>query len=519
MARPTNEKPTLTTFCRGNNTIQAVYIRYNYKGVRHQGIRVADVSIDPTHLGKDGFVKTGNPDYQQHNRLIEETIDHITEAHNTLVAKGTDFTAVSLAALVAKLQDDTRAAKAAAVAEEAEIARKQRFDSTLDSAIGIVEVESIPDDENAIEKLERELAKKKRELSALKKKHNIHKGDQLTVWLHNYMKRNGEGTTLSASTIRTNTSFINTVALFDKDARIGDVDDQWLLKFQQWMNTTPSITPIYKSIVNPATGKRENGDLLRYNTGRVRSNDTVENYVTKIKSMLNYYDAYSDLLPEGVTINQKYKRYKFTLQKKNDQVFPLTEAEILEIMQMEGFTRSKERARLMLLFLCSTGLRFSDGSTITKDDIEDGYINKYTQKGKKQGIQVYIPLNPVSEYVLKRCNYDLTSIAMEDDDTNRCIAEICKALPSMHKKVTIVTPIGGEEIKVTKWKYDAITTHCGRRSHINILLDYNTPLPQVMSITGHSNLKTLQGYVDTRKKKVVEHTLNIFNLPTYTKSH
>ncbi|MDU0369086.1 tyrosine-type recombinase/integrase [Hymenobacter endophyticus] len=519
MPRPTNEKPTLTAFCRGSKPIKPVYIRYSYRGIRHQGIAVPDTAVDPQHLSKDNFVKTGKPGYLEANRAIEEVLDCILQAHDTLVDKKVPFTAVALSALVSELLNKIKETKIANAAEEARKAHNARFNSSLDSAKKIVEIGSIPEDELAIEKLERELAKKKRELAAIKKKHSVDYGDKLTDWLHNYMKRNGVGTTLSASTIRTQTSFINTVAQFDADARIGDVDDQWLIKFQQWLNTTPSRTPIYKQVANPMTEKRENGELIRYQIGRVRSNDTVENYVSKIKTMLNYYDAYSDLLPEGITVNPKYKRYKFSLQKKNDQVFPLSEAEILEVMQMEGFSKAKERARLMLLFLCATSFRFSDGSTITSDDIEDGYINKYTQKGKKQGVQVYVPLNPVSEYVLNRCNFDIPSIAMEDDDTNKYIAEICKELSSMHKKVTIITPVGGEEIKETRWKYECITTHCGRRSHINILLDYRTPLPVVMSITGHTNLKTLQSYVDKRKKKVVEHTLNIFNLPIYNKSY
>ena len=80
---------------------------------------------------------------------------------------------------------------------------------------------------------------------------------------------------------------------------------------------------------------------------------------------------------------------------------------------------------------------------------------------------------------------------------------------------TLTRYVGSQEIKITEPKHQLIGSHCARRTCISLLLNvYNMPITAVMEITGHSDLKTLQKYINpdraarreqmTRTKPVTE---------------
>jgi len=138
---------------------------------------------------------------------------------------------------------------------------------------------------------------------------------------------------------------------------------------------------------------------------------------------------------------------------------------------------------------------------------------------------VYIPLNPISKYVLEQhdVNYDMSRIAIIDDILNANIERLLSMLPSMRKQVTKDNFSGLKKVADKKYYdengkerlpfcYEAIKSHSGRRTYINIYSDYGVPLAVIAGHTGHTNLKVLQGYLKSRPQ-LKQHTLNIFNIP------
>ncbi|UPL50558.1 tyrosine-type recombinase/integrase [Hymenobacter sublimis] len=516
MARPKSTACRITTALRTDGIYKdavqkPLYVRYSFGSDQSHKVPTL-FDAKEGELTEAGYLKpSARPDREAINVYLQAVRERLQQAHNIVAASAESVTGKLVAAEYDRL---TKEAVAAAEAQtQAELKRakfKEKANRIANEFSEAVIYEEIPAREAHIAKLEAELQTKRNTLINLKKEKNLYEDDKLTTWLLNYAQRNGS-TTLAKSTQRTNNSFVETVKQFDPEARIGNINDVWLVKFQDFLINTPSRTPIYSIIT---VGKnRIKGDFLKWQIGKTRSNETVLNYIDKVKSCLNYYTIHDDKLPDGVKVNPHYKRYEFTLSRKPERVYTLEEQDLVDLMAMDHLSKSLERARLLLLFLCATSLRYSDASTLTAHNIQKGYIHKATQKGKKKGTEVYIKINPVSQYVLDRCENNISSIAMDDDYLNNLLPQILKPLPSMQQMVDFVDVSGDNDTVTYVPKYEAIRTHSGRRTHINILLDYNVPLHDIMSITGHKQIKTLEGYMQKRRKELREHTLNIFELP------
>ena len=65
----------------------------------------------------------------------------------------------------------------------------------------------------------------------------------------------------------------------------------------------------------------------------------------------------------------------------------------------------------------------------------------------------------------------------------------------MEELHTLVKPKRNERIKITKPKYQFITSHIGRRTFIILALKKGIPHLKIMDITGHKDYKTFRKYV------------------------
>jgi len=64
--------------------------------------------------------------------------------------------------------------------------------------------------------------------------------------------------------------------------------------------------------------------------------------------------------------------------------------DISRIYYFKGLSNKQERIKDLFIIGCLTALRYSDLSTLTKENFKDGYITKITQKNK---IKVVIPIH------------------------------------------------------------------------------------------------------------------------------
>lgn len=167
--------------------------------------------------------------------------------------------------------------------------------------------------------------------------------------------------------------------------------------------------------------------------------------------------------------------------------------EITRIYYFKGLTKKQERIRDLFIVGCLTALRYSDYSTLTKENFTKDYIVKIT---KKTGKKVTIPLhNYVREIYTK---YDgEVSPGLSLQHFNRYIKKICQRVGFTEEIVFHYTK-GGKLVTETKQKWELISSHTGRRSAAtNLYQTGRIKTYEIMALTGHTTEKSFFRYIRT----------------------
>jgi len=126
---------------------------------------------------------------------------------------------------------------------------------------------------------------------------------------------------------------------------------------------------------------------------------------------------------------------------------------------------------------------------------------------------VTIPLNPISEYILKKYNYQLPDIKKyELDERLKLMWIIISAsIPSLKEDTLYKYFIGTEMIEETYKKYELLTFHTSRKYFISYLIHKQVTPDQIKNFTGHSgkSLDVFYRYVYSGNFNPEEH-INLF---------
>ena len=159
---------------------------------------------------------------------------------------------------------------------------------------------------------------------------------------------------------------------------------------------------------------------------------------------------------------------------------------------------SLERVRDVFCFGCFTGQRWSDIERLDKSEIHEDVWSFNAYKTKK-GTEIYLTgyAAPALD-ILKKYNFQLPIIPLQKFNL---ILKVAAKEAGIDTPVTIRRYVGVKEIKIVKPKYSFLGSHCGRRTCVSILLnEFNMNIAHVKEITGHSDLDTLQKYVNSDNK-------------------
>ena len=512
MARPRAERPTCTPFLRGT----ALGVQLNFGKLKCRTPKLANV--EPGFIAANGYVKTSHDNYVDLNQCLAGAVERLEQAFRIAQVSG-ELTESRLKAEYNRLtQEAIVAAKA--------VERKAVIDGLRSKLSLRVRKEFVlPDLDVEIANLEAQLIAKRQERDNLRREQGTYQDDLLITFLTKYATRKGLAT-MAEGTLRSHLSFIETLRRFEANTRIQDVDEKWLIRFQDWLVSTPSIKPIYSTKPNPnyvaGNGQKQKvrGEILYYKEGDTLKNSSVEGYVQKVISCLKFYQLRHEELPAGVVINNRYKLYEFDLLGKEDNVVALEEAELLQLLNFKDFAmREQERARDIILFLCATSLRLSDLKKVIPANIVDSHISLVAKKTRKHQIRVTIPLNPISQIILEKYGYDMRTCKLSKHKVNRRIREVLahnegKTFPSLQEPHEVVNYSGSREVGRSSTRAKEIGTHSGRRTFINICLDYNVPVNKIIGMTGHTDVNTLMIYANKRRD-VKKHMQNVFQLEEY----
>lgn len=177
------------------------------------------------------------------------------------------------------------------------------------------------------------------------------------------------------------------------------------------------------------------------------------------------------------------------------QAVYLTQNEIARLYYFNGLTKKQERIRDLFVIGCYTALRYSDLSTLKKEDIQNGYISKIAKKTRGR---VVIPIHDFVTEIMNK--YDGFPNGISTQHFNRYIKLICKKT-GINEEVNITYTKGGKVITDTKEKWQLISSHTARRSGAtNLYKTGRMKVSDIMRVTGHTTEKSFMRYVKTTKE-------------------
>jgi len=235
--------------------------------------------------------------------------------------------------------------------------------------------------------------------------------------------------------------------------------------------------------------------------------DTQAKYIETLKSFLKWaekrnYNRYRIYL--------EFKQYGDTERKHKAAKQDVISLTLPELVKLYNFDLSKrealERVRDLFCFAVFTGQRWADIVSFDQDDLDGDIWSFRAQKtSKKTEIDLVGFAEPALD-ILKKYDYQLPKISSQK--FNEHLKEIGK-MAGIDTPVKISRWVGSKEIIIKKPKYEFMSAHTARKSCVSILLnEYKESIVNVLQITGHSSVDTLQRYMsidrESRRKSMEE---------------
>ena len=109
------------------------------------------------------------------------------------------------------------------------------------------------------------------------------------------------------------------------------------------------------------------------------------------------------------TYKVDFQKFKLPKAQETDEV-ALTQEQIYEIFDFDLMKNQRlERVRDLFIFGCATGMRYSNYSKVRKVDVENDLIKVIDGKNNEKTLE--IPLNDLSNFILKKYDYQLPKIS------------------------------------------------------------------------------------------------------------
>jgi integrase len=213
--------------------------------------------------------------------------------------------------------------------------------------------------------------------------------------------------------------------------------------------------------------------------------NTIGTRIKVLKLFLN--EAFKKKLP--VCLDFKLPEFKKPAEETSSVY--LTEEELLKIYHLDlTDKRILQKTRDMFLVGAYTGFRFSDFSTLTKDNFcNGGTIQKRTIKTDQN---VVVPIHPVVQSIIKRNNFEVPKVSYST--FNDALREVVKAAKIDYNVSYIETRGGKSETKVEpKWKL--VGSHTARRSFATNAYLSGVPTISIMKMTGHKTESSFLKYI------------------------
>ena len=220
--------------------------------------------------------------------------------------------------------------------------------------------------------------------------------------------------------------------------------------------------------------------------------NSIGNKIKIVKTILN------DAGERGLHNNQIFRSRKFCKTTENRDEIYITDEELVAFENLDlSHSRKLDHVRDAFLISCYSGLRYSDLVSLTKDNLQDGFIRF---RSKKTGQLVVVPIHPVVNRIIEKYK-DVSTTSLpkfySNVKMNEYIKDIGEMIPAFDVEVTRGFTKGGAYVEETKKKYELIKTHTARRSFSTNAYKQGIPSRVIMSATGHRTETSFMKYLKT----------------------
>lgn len=226
-------------------------------------------------------------------------------------------------------------------------------------------------------------------------------------------------------------------------------------------------------------------DFIEWMSARNLCANTRGSHVKFVKAAMN--EAFKNRLHN----NEDFRTFRKEMEQI-DAVY-LTNDEVTKIAELPLCGHHK-LARDLFIVGCHTGMRFSDYSRLSMNDISDGVIHFITQKCNAP---VDIPAHPRVLKILE--NYGGTMPSMTGQKLNLYIKEVCKEA-GINESV-LVRKSGKQE---RYQKYKLVSSHTARRTGLTNMYKAGIPTYRCMMISGHKTEQVFLTYLRITQEENAE---------------
>jgi integrase len=213
--------------------------------------------------------------------------------------------------------------------------------------------------------------------------------------------------------------------------------------------------------------------------------NTIGTRIKNLKLFLN--EAFKKKIP--VCLDFKLPDFK----KPSEEIpsIYLSEDELMKLYQLDLKDNPlMERTRDLFLIGAYTGFRFSDYSTLCKENFSvDATIQKRTKKTEQD---VVLPIHPIVQAIVKRNNFEIPKVSYLT--FNKTLKDVVKTAGITYD-VTYIRTRGGKSSAVTEPKWKLIGSHTARRSFATNAYLSGVPTIAIMKMTGHKTESSFMKYI------------------------
>jgi integrase len=208
--------------------------------------------------------------------------------------------------------------------------------------------------------------------------------------------------------------------------------------------------------------------------------NTIGAHIKRVKRLMN------EAIEDKLTTNQDHRKRDFKVIKVDVDTVYLTEKEIKALYEMPIEISETRKIRDIFVLNCYTGLRHSDWSKASIENIHDRNFHIRTQKTNEP---VIIPIKPLVSEILARYGTIQLPTLLKINEALRWVGE------KAHEK-----KIGNGNQK--KWL--EIRSHTARRSFATNAYLAGIPMRDIMQITGHRSTESFLKYIRVTKLETAQ---------------